>query len=93
MRIHVGIILLVNPQVDTAPALIHLMSNVSEHSSLSAGLRSEGPLKKRLPDELELLPLLTSIFFEITDAPKEEAVEPELLKEVRCASAVPEGVH
>jgi hypothetical protein len=40
MRIHVGIILLVNPQVDTAPALVHLMGNVSEHSFLSAGFRA-----------------------------------------------------
>lgn len=56
------------------------MCNVSEHPFLSAGFRPEGPLKKRLPDELELLPLLTSIFFEVIDAPKEEAVEPELLK-------------
>jgi len=80
MRIHVGVILLVYPQVDTAPALVHLMCNVSEHSFLRAGFWPEGPLKKRLPDELELLPLFTSIFFEVIDAPKEEAVEPELLK-------------
>ena len=69
------------------------MGNVSEHAFLGAGFRSVGPLKKGLPDELELLPLLPSIFFEVIDTAKEEAVEPELLKELRCASAVPEGVH
>jgi hypothetical protein len=76
MCVHVVVILLVYPHVDNAPALVHLMSNVSEHAFLSAGFRPVGPLKKGFPDELELLPLLASIFFEVTDTPKEEAVEP-----------------
>ena len=93
MCIHVVVILLVYPHVNTAPALVHLMSNVSEHAFLGAGFRPVRPLKNWLPDELELLPLLTSLFFEVADTPKEEAVEPEFLKELGCARAVPEGVH
>ena len=71
MRIHVIVILLVYPHVDTTCTLVHLMRDVCEHAFLSARFRPEGPLKKRLPDELELLPLLTSIFFEVINTPKE----------------------
>ena len=90
---HVVVVLLIDPQINSAIALVHGMRDVSEHAGERAVLRSIQALKGRLPQKLESLLFLSLSLLSIVNSAEKERLKSEFLIKFRRRRRVAEGVQ
>jgi hypothetical protein len=90
--LHVVIVALIDPHINSATALVHLVHEMCKDSGLLGGLGTTWRLPLGSPHEFHHLVLFAPVFLRVGDSGKEQRVKAHALEKFGCSSGVAKAV-